>query len=143
MDSHNHTSSKPAQAVTFGNLELDNKILPPPDPLVFDSDWLKKKYPARFIPDTTWIWQLDEMVEVKVVEGYRKVFLKRDKQGKPVYLKESYTSHIIPPNAKWWNESGELISGNYGIPLEERTEDISNLVSSKTSGVQLQLFELS
>ena len=135
--------AKPAQVVTFKSLEIDSKILPPPDPLVFDSDWLKKKYPVRFIPDTTWIWQLDEMVEVKVFEGYRKVFLKRDKQGKPVYFKESYTTHIIPPNAKRWNESGELISGNYGIPSEERTEDISNLVSSKTSGVQLQLFELS
>ena len=135
--------AKPAQVVTFKSLEIDSKILPPPDPLVFDSDWLKKKYPVRFIPDTTWIWQLDDMVEVKVVEGYRNVFLKRDKQGKPEYLKESDTTHIIPPNAKRWNESGELISNNYGIPSEERTEDISNLVSSKTSGVQLQLFELS
>ena len=143
MNTQNHTSSKPAQAVTFGNLEIDSKILPPPDPLVFDSDWLKKKYPVRFIPDTTWIWQLDEMVEVKVFEGYRKVFLKRDKQGKPFYIKESYTTYTIPPDAKRWNESGELISKNYGIPSEERTEDISNLVSSKTSGVQLQLFELS
>ena len=142
MYNQNHTSSKPAQAVTFGNLEIDSKILPPPDPLVFDSDWLKKKYPVRFIPDTTWIWQLDDMVEVKVVEGYRKVFFKRDKQGKPVYLKESYTTHIIPPDARRWNESGELISGNYGIPTEN-SKNSSNLVSSKTSGVQLQLFELS
>ena len=142
MDSQNHNSAKPAQAVTFGNLELDNKILPPPDPLVFDSDWLKKKYPVRFIPDTTWIWQLDEIVEVKVVEGYRKVLRKRDEHGKPVYGNESYTTHIIPPNAKRWNESGELISGNYGIPTEN-SKNSSNLVSSKTSGVQLQLFELS
>ena len=137
-----HTIAKPAQVVTFKRLELENKLTPP-NPLVFDSDWLKKKYPVRFIPDTTWIWQLDEMVEVKVVEGYRKILRKRDENGKPVYGNESYTTYIIPPNAKRWNESGELISINYGIPSKESTKDISNLVSSKTSGVQLQLFELS
>jgi hypothetical protein len=140
MYNQNHTSSKPAQAVTFGNLEIDSKILPPPDPLVFDSDWLKKKYPVRFIPDTTWIWQLDEMVEVKVVEGYRKVLRKRDENGKPVYGNESYTTQIIPPNAKRWNENGERIYKSIGIPLEERTADISNLVSSTNIGKQLQLF---
>ena len=132
--------AKPAQVVTFKSLEIDSKILPPPDPLVFDSDWLKKKYPVRFIPDTTWIWQLDDMVEVKVVEGYRKVLRKRDENGKPVYGNESYTTQIIPPNAKRWNESGELISNNYGIPSKESTEDISNLVSSTNIGKQLQLF---
>jgi hypothetical protein len=132
--------AKPAQVVTFKSLEIDSKILPPPDPLVFDSDWLKKKYPVRFIPDTPWIWQLDEMVEVKVVERYRKVFRKRDEQGKPVYGKESYTTHVIPPNAKRWNENGELIYKSIGIPLEERNADISNLVSSTNIGKQLQLF---
>jgi len=137
-----HTIAKPAQAVTFERLELENKLTPP-NHLVFDSDWLKEKYPVRFIPDTTWIWQLDEMVEVKVVEGYRKILRKRDENGKPVYGNESYTTYIIPPNAKRWNENGELISTNYGIPSKESTKDISNLVSSKTSGVQLQLFELS
>ena len=131
--------AKPAQVVTFKSLEIDSKILPPPDPLVFDSDWLKKKYPVRFIPDTTWIWQLDEMIEVKVVEGYRKVLRKRDENGKPVYGNESYTTHIIPPNAKRWNESGELISNNYGIPTENN-KNSSDLVSSTNTGKQLQLF---
>ena len=132
--------AKPAQVVTFKSLEIDSKILPPPDPLVFDSDWLKKKYPVRFIPDTTWIWQLDEIVEVKAVEGYRKVLRKRDENGKPVYGNESYTTQIIPPNAKRWNENGERIHKSIGIPLEERNADISNLVSSTNIGKQLQLF---
>ena len=136
-----HTIAKPAQAVTFERLELENKLTPP-DPLVFDSDWFKEKYPVRFIPDTPWIWQLDEMVEVKVVEGYRKVFLKRDNQGKPVYIKESYTTHLIPPDAKRWNMNGERIYQSIGIPTEN-SKNSSDLVSSKTSGVQLQLFGLS
>jgi len=133
-----HTIAKPAQVVTFKRLEFDNNILPPPDPLVFDSDWLKKKYPVRFIPDTPWIWQLEEMVEVKVVEGYRKVLRKRDENGKPVYGKESYTTHIIPPDAKRWNENGELIYKSIGIP-NKKTQNSSDLVSSKNAGKQLQL----
>jgi len=141
MRNQNHTTAKPAQAVTFKSLELENKLTPP-NPLVFDSDWLKEKYQARFKPDTPWIWQLDELVEVKVVERYRKVFLKRDKQGKPVYIKESYTTHVIPPDAKRWNENGEFTYKSIGIPTEN-SKNSSDLVSSKTSGVQLQLFELS
>ena len=141
MRTQNHTIAKPAQAVTFKRLELENKLTPP-NPLVFDSDWLKEKYPVRFIPDTPWIWQLDEMVEVKVVERYRKVFRKRDEQGKPVYGKEPYTTNVIPPDAKRWNENGELIYKSIGIPTEN-SKNSSDLVSSKTSGVQLQLFGLS
>lgn len=71
----------------------------------WDGDKLKE--PAK--PSTGWIWQRDEKIEVEIVQRYRKVFLKRDENGESVYRTESYTTHIIPPNAKRWNKDGELI----------------------------------
>jgi hypothetical protein len=71
----------------------------------WDGDKLKE--PAK--PSTGWIWQKDGKVEVEIVQRYRKVFLKRDENGESVYRTESYTTHIIPPNAKRWNKDGELI----------------------------------
>lgn len=70
---------------------------------------LEDSYPERFLPDTTWIWQLDEMVEVEVIERSRKVFLKRDEENEPVYTYESFTTHKIPPNPKRWDKNGKLI----------------------------------
>ena len=72
----------------------------------WDGDKLKE--PAK--PCTGWIWQLDKMVEVMIVERYRKVFWKWDENGERVNRRESYTTHIIPPNAKRWNKDGELIT---------------------------------
>jgi hypothetical protein len=103
----------------------------------WDGDKLKE--PAK--PRTGWIWQLDEMVEVMIVERYRKVFWKWDENGKRVNRRESYTTHIIPPDAKRWNKDGELITESE--PSDELLAILDPIEKTKTNvkpELQLSLF---
>tara|TARA_R110001632_G_scaffold178091_1_gene297822 strand:+ start:87 stop:251 length:165 start_codon:yes stop_codon:yes gene_type:complete len=36
---------------------------------LWDTEWLKEKYPDNFDVGFTWIWQGDEKIRVKVIDG--------------------------------------------------------------------------
>jgi hypothetical protein len=95
--------------------------------------WDGDKLKEPTAPSTGWIWQRDEKIEVEIVERYRKVFWKKDKNGESVFRTESYTTHIIPPYAKRLNKDGELIKEE---ELSDKLKAILDPIEEKKTNVK-------
>ena len=100
----------------------------------WDGSELKDRYKKKDgeLP-STWIWWNGKMTLVHVYDRHRKVLWKKDKDGKPIYWLESYTTHKLHRNV----ESGSIYVENNGewveespveaiktIPVEEEKKDV-------------------
>ena len=86
---------------------------------------------------STWIWWVGKMTLVDVYDRYKRVLWKKDKDGKPIYRLESYTTHklhwnkrgvslYVFKNGGWTEESpAALQHGDEGrTPLAKEKEDV-------------------
>ena len=82
----------------------------------WDGDKLKDEYKNKDgqLP-STWIWWGGKMTLVDVYDRHRKVLWKKDKDGKPIYRLESYTTYKMHRNT----ESGSLYVFKNGEWVEE------------------------
>lgn len=95
-------------------------------------------------PSTGWIDYGEGKIEVGFYEGSRRVFWKRDKDGKKLYYWDTYTSWFVLPDGKKWDKDGNLIEATDDRGTDHHVADILNPIEEEKKDVkpatQLQLF---